>query len=180
HGGPPGSRRRRGHAGGGRRHRLRAQRASLGHRLPPDPDRRSPRPAQTRRRRTPGRPPVPVGSTGRLPPLLRPNLGPLAPARDLQRAGAELVLSGHDHSYERFAPQTSTGRRDARRGIVQFVVGTGGENHYPIFRAKPNSLVRNNFTFGVLGLTLRSGSYAWRFVPEAGSSFTASGSGRSH
>jgi 3',5'-cyclic AMP phosphodiesterase CpdA len=100
--------------------------------------------------------------------------------RDLQRAGAELVLSGHDHSYERFAPQTASGRRDPRRGIVQFVVGTGGENHYPVFRGRPNSLVHNFLTFGVLELTLRPGSYSWRFVPEAGSTFTDAGSARCH
>src|SRR5207247_1555129 len=93
----------------------------------------------------------------------------------------EYLLPGGAGYFAYFGSRAGPGRRGgARRGIVQFVVGTGGENHYPIFRAKPNSLVRNNFTFGVLGLTLRSGSYAWRFVPEAGSSFTDSGSGRCH
>ena len=100
--------------------------------------------------------------------------------RDLRRAGAELVLSGHDHDYERFAPQTESGRRDSARGVVQFVVGTGGENHYPIVRVRPNSLVHNSFTFGVLELSLRPGSYDWRFHPEAGATFTDSGSARCH
>jgi hypothetical protein len=60
------------------------------------------------------------------------------------------------------------------------VVGTGGENHYLIFRNRPNSVVHSNFTFGVLELTLRPGSYSWRFVPEAGATFTDSGSARCH
>jgi hypothetical protein len=96
----------------------------------------------------------------------------------LQRAGADVVLAGHDHSYERFAPQTSTGRVSARDGMVQFVVGTGGVNHYPIVRAKRNSRARTSTTFGVLELTLGRGAYAWRFVPEAGRTFEDRGSAR--
>jgi 3',5'-cyclic AMP phosphodiesterase CpdA len=99
---------------------------------------------------------------------------------DLQAAGAELVLSGHDHSYERFAPQTASGRLDAARGVIQFVAGTGGVNHYPIVRVKPNSLAHNSTTFGVLELTLRAGSWSSRFVPEAGRTYTDSASGRCH
>jgi len=98
----------------------------------------------------------------------------------LQRAGADVVLSGHDHSYERFGPQTSTGRASARGGIVQFVVGTGGRNNYPIIRKRPNSRVRRSFVFGVLELTLGEGNYAWRFVPVAGMTFTDRGSARCH
>jgi hypothetical protein len=99
---------------------------------------------------------------------------------DLYAAGAELVLSGHDHSYERFAPQAPSGGADRARGVVQFVVGTGGVNLYPIFRVKPNSRARNGATFGVLELGLRAGSYSWRFVPEGGARFTDSGSARCH
>ena len=100
--------------------------------------------------------------------------------RDLQAAGADVVLSGHDHDYERFAPQLDSGQRDDARGIVQFVVGTGGVNHYPAVHIKPNSLVHNNFTFGVLRLILRPTSYSWRFYPERGATFTDAGSARCH
>jgi 3',5'-cyclic AMP phosphodiesterase CpdA len=111
---------------------------------------------------------------------LHGNDSSLAPLwRTLERAGADLVLSGHDHSYERFGPQTSTGRASGN-GIVEFVVGTGGRNNYPIFGAKPNSRVRRSFVFGVLELTLGTGQYGWRFVPVKGLSFTDRGVGRCH
>ena len=74
---------------------------------------------------------------------------------DLYAAGADVVLNGHDHDYERFAPQTPTGAADPARGIREFVVGTGGESHYSVQRTlQPNSEVRNADTFGVLQLTL--------------------------
>jgi acid phosphatase type 7 len=98
--------------------------------------------------------------------------------RALDQAGAEVVLSGHDHSYERFGPQTPTGRASSR-GVVQFVVGTGGVNFYPIVRPRPNSRVRRSGVFGVLELTLGQDRYAWRFVPENGS-FTDRGSAACH
>lgn len=94
--------------------------------------------------------------------------------------GVELVVNGHDHHYERFAPQNASGRADARYGIREFVVGTGGKNHYPIRTILPNSEVRNADTFGVLKLTLRSTSYDWQFVPQAGKTFTDSGSEACH
>ena len=101
--------------------------------------------------------------------------------QDLYDAGADVVLSGHDHDYERFAPQTPTGVADPARGIREFVVGTGGKNHYPITRpAEPNSEVRNWDTFGILKLTLHPRGYDWQFVPEAGKTFTDAGSGRCH
>jgi acid phosphatase type 7 len=84
----------------------------------------------------------------------------------LAGAGADVVLSGHDHSYERFAPE---------RGIRQFVVGTGGKNHYPIGTPLAGSEVRNDTTSGVLKMTLHAGSYEWEFVPESGKTFTDSG-----
>jgi len=96
--------------------------------------------------------------------------------RDLQLAGADVVLSGHDHDYERFAPKDASGGLDPAHGMVEFVVGTGGENHYPVFRHERGSLRHSNFTFGVLSLTLRPDSYSWRFVPERGASFTDAGS----
>jgi hypothetical protein len=90
------------------------------------------------------------------------------------------VLTGHDHTYERFAPQRSDGRRDAAAGIREFVVGTGGANHTHFVTTAANSEVRNDDTFGALFMTLHPGSYEWRFVPEAGKSFTDTGSGACH
>jgi hypothetical protein len=101
--------------------------------------------------------------------------------QDLYDAGAEIVVNGHDHDYERFAPQTPTGSVDATRGIREFVVGTGGKNHYPFsgtFIA--NSETHNDDTFGVLKLTLQPTAYRWEFIPEAGKTFTDSGSGACH
>ena len=97
----------------------------------------------------------------------------------LQAAGAELVLNGHDHDYERFAPQTSTGVADPA-GLREFVVGTGGAALVPFTTVRANSVVRNASTWGVLKLTLRAGGYDWQFVPVAGKTFTDSGSGTCH
>ena len=100
--------------------------------------------------------------------------------RDLYRANATIVLNGHDHDYERFAPQTPDGAADRARGIREFVVGTGG-NHLRTFGPpKPNSEVRKAGTFGVLKLTLRAHSYDWQFIPVAGQTFTDSGTGSCH
>ena len=94
----------------------------------------------------------------------------------LYDAGADVVLNGHDHDYERFAPQSPTGIADLGRGIREFVVGTGGKNHYAIQLPIANSEVRNSDTFGVLKLTLHPTSYDWEFVPVAGKAFTDAGS----
>jgi acid phosphatase type 7 len=99
--------------------------------------------------------------------------------RALQDAGADLVLSGHDHIYERFSPQTSTGAASAK-GMAEFVVGTGGRNNYPIIRVKPHSQVRRSFVYGILELTLGEGRYGWRFVPVKGLTFTDRGVARCH
>jgi len=93
---------------------------------------------------------------------------------------ADVVLVGHDHSYERFAPQTPTGAADSTRGIREFVVGTGGRSHYAIGTVKANSQVYNGDTWGVLKLTLSAVSYAWQFIPVAGGTFTDSGTGTCH
>lgn len=98
----------------------------------------------------------------------------------LYDANADVVIGGHDHNYERFAPQNPDGRSDAARGIREFVVGTGGKNHRPVLIGKPNSEVRNADTFGVLKLTLRTGAYDWKFIAEAGKTFTDSGTGPCH
>jgi hypothetical protein len=89
--------------------------------------------------------------------------------------GAEVVFSGHNHVYERFAPQDASGKADAM-GIREFVVGTGGKSHYiwgsvPL----PNEEVRNNDTWGVIKLTLHPTSYDWEFIPVAGKTFSDSG-----
>lgn len=93
---------------------------------------------------------------------------------------AELILNGHDHDYERFAPQDPDGNADPKRGIREFVVGTGGKNHREFGIHKANSEVRDNTAFGVLRLTLKTTGYDWKFIPEAGKTFTDSGSGSCH
>ena len=94
--------------------------------------------------------------------------------------GAEIVVSGHDHDYERFAPQTPRGVADPLTGIREFIAGTGGAGLFTLGTPLPNSEVRNDVTFGVLKLTLSSGGYAWRFIPVAGKTFTDAGSGTCH
>lgn len=100
--------------------------------------------------------------------------------RTLYAAGADIVLNGHDHDYERFAPQNPSGQADTARGIREFVVGTGGNGHYDFRTPLATSRVRDNTTFGVLKLTLHPTSYDWAFVPESGRSFHDSGSTRCH
>jgi len=107
-----------------------------------------------------------------------PAVAPLYQA--LHDAGADVLLSGHEHNYERFAPLDPAGQVDPARGIRQFVVGTGGRSHYPFGPPTVGSEVRNDNTFGVLALTLRANSYQWQFVPEAGKTFTDSGSATCH
>ena len=93
---------------------------------------------------------------------------------------AEIVLSGHDHNYERFAPQTPTGELDEAKGIREFVVGTGGKTLRELGELAANSQVFDSSTFGVLKLTLSKESYEWEFVPAEVGSFTDSGSGTCH
>ena len=94
----------------------------------------------------------------------------------LYDAGADVVLVGHDHDYERFGLQSPSGGADPRAGIREFVVGTGGRSRSRFVRVLPNSEVRDNTSFGVLSLALAPRSYTWRFLPEAGAAFTDSGS----
>ena len=98
----------------------------------------------------------------------------------LYAAHVDVVLNGHDHIYERFTPQTPTGTVDQTLGIREFIAGTGGADHTSITTVAANSEVRNASTFGVLELTLHSGSYDWQFVPEAGKTFTDSGTQACH
>jgi hypothetical protein len=97
----------------------------------------------------------------------------------LYAAGAEVVLNGHHHVYERFAPQTPSQQASAN-GIRQFTVGMGGKSLGKFVGIQPNSEVRNNTTYGVLKLTLHPTSYDWQFIPEAGKTFTDSGSTNCH
>ena len=93
---------------------------------------------------------------------------------------ADVVLNGHDHEYERFAPQTPAGAPDAANGIREFVAGTGGKSQASFAVVQPNSEIRSSGTYGVLLLTLHPGGYDWQFVAEAGKSFSDSGSGSCH
>jgi Tol biopolymer transport system component len=86
----------------------------------------------------------------------------------LYEGGVDILLTGHDHGYERFAPMDAAGNRDGALGVRQFVVGTGGKNHQQIRTPQPNSEVRNVTDFGVLKLELRPTAYRWEFVDERG------------
>lgn len=97
----------------------------------------------------------------------------------LYEAGAELVLNGHEHSYERFAPMNARGEPDPR-GLREIVVGTGGRSLYEFDAPLPASEVRDNTSYGVLKLTLYDTRYTWEFIPAAGSTFTDSGSTECH
>ena len=103
----------------------------------------------------------------------------LAVWRLLSAAGAEVVLSSHDHVFERFAPMNASFAFDPR-GIREFVVGTGGGRHYTFRDPKPLSEARIEQTWGVLKLTLSNDGYAWTFVPIAGSAASDSGSDTCH
>jgi hypothetical protein len=98
----------------------------------------------------------------------------------LYEANADVVLVGHDHGYERFAPQNPSGQPDAARGLRQFVVGTGGHSFQDFAATLPNSEARNNTTFGVIKMRLRPGRYEWAFEPIPGGTFTDSSSGACH
>jgi 3',5'-cyclic AMP phosphodiesterase CpdA len=92
----------------------------------------------------------------------------------------DLILNGHDHSYERFAPQDANGNLDPVNGIPEIIAGTGGKDHSPLVKRLPNSLVFDNTSFGVLRMVLHPTGYVFQFIPVAGSAFTDSGSGTCH
>ena len=99
----------------------------------------------------------------------------------LYDAEVELLVSGNDHDYERFAPQAPDQTPDPDSGVVQFVVGTGGKSHGSInLPLEPNSVVQNADTYGVLRLVLHPASYDWRFFPVRGLTFTDGGSADCH
>jgi 3',5'-cyclic AMP phosphodiesterase CpdA len=97
----------------------------------------------------------------------------------LADAGAEIVVNGHDHDYERFGPQDVNGAADPG-GIVEYVVGTGGRSHYAFGTPIANSLVRDSSSFGVIRFDLDARGWASTFVPVGGASFTDSASGTCH
>ena len=107
-----------------------------------------------------------------------PEVAPLW--QDLYNAGAELVIVGHDHDYERFAPQATNGVADTAFGIREIVAGTGGGGLFSAHPPVPNSEVLNDNTIGVLKLTLHTSGYTWKFLPIPGKTFTDEGSGSCH
>jgi len=96
------------------------------------------------------------------------SIGVRALWKALYDRGAEVILNGHDHNYERFAPQTPTGSASSTHGIRQFVVGTGGAPLLAFKARVTNSQFRYNKAHGVLKLTLSDGSYAWKFITVSG------------
>jgi hypothetical protein len=121
---------------------------------------------------------IPLWSSGG-----RANSNTASLTQQLYNANVDVVLTGHDHTYERFAPQNAAGQADAARGIRAFVVGTGGANHTHLASRARNSQVFDDTTFGVLKLTLHASSYDWSFQPSSftgNGTFTDSGSGSCH
>jgi hypothetical protein len=88
----------------------------------------------------------------------------------------DLLLTGHAHSYERFAPQNAAGQA-ANNGIREIIVGTGGRDSQGFGTVAANSVVRKNQIYGVLKLTLKPAGYDWQFVPDPATPFADSGSG---
>ena len=109
----------------------------------------------------------------------RPGIASMKPIWEaLYSAGADVVLNGHDHNYQRFAPQNPDGGASPEHGIREFVVGTGGGNLYPIESPLSHIESYNDDTYGVLKVTLLPKSYEWRFLAAQGSTFTDSGKAR--
>src|SRR5215203_3031079 len=118
----------------------------------------------------------PLYSTGSN--VTNPNVKPLW--QILYNNGAEVIVNGHAHRYERYAPLTPGGKIDLQNGIRQFVAGTGGAPGGSEIQQAPGVEVVETGTSGVLKLTLSAGSYRWEFFPIAGQTFTDSGSGFCH
>jgi len=103
-----------------------------------------------------------------------PGLGPVWDL--LYREGVDVVLTGHDHNYERFAPLDASGRADSS-GMRSFVVGTGGKDLRPMAEIHPASETHNTEAAGVLKLELGEGTYTWEFLPVPGESYRDEGTG---
>jgi Tol biopolymer transport system component len=98
----------------------------------------------------------------------------------LYEANADLVVNGHEHFYERFAPQTPEGAPDAARGIRQVTVGTGGKSRFRFEAVAPNSEVREDRYYAVLKLTLREGAYDWELITAPTGRVADSGTSSCH
>jgi acid phosphatase type 7 len=98
----------------------------------------------------------------------------------LYEGNADLVVNGHEHFYERFAPQTPEGAHDSVRGLRQITVGTGGKGHFGYATVAPNSELRENRYHGVLKLTLREVSYDWELVTTPNGRVADSGTSYCH
>jgi Tol biopolymer transport system component len=98
----------------------------------------------------------------------------------LYGANVDLVVNGHEHFYERFAPQTPDGAPDPARGIRQITVGTGGKSRFGYIGTAPNSELRENRYHGVLQLALREGRYDWEFLAAQGGRVADAGTGGCH
>lgn len=98
----------------------------------------------------------------------------------LHAAGADVVLSSHDHDYERFAPQDAAGTQDNLRGIREFVVGTGGAKLTPFGFPKTNSELGDNGSYGVLKMVLKDSGYEWEFLSVDADGFTDRGAALCH
>jgi hypothetical protein len=110
------------------------------------------------------------GNTGQVEPFVRL----------LYEAGADVILSGHEHNYERYAPQAPGSELDLEHGLTEFVVGTGGRGLSPLGDPDPNSIVGSDSTFGVLEMTLHPTGYDFAFRAVLGSDFTDSGAASCH
>lgn len=99
--------------------------------------------------------------------------------RTLYEFGVDVVIAGHEHSYERFAPQDFTGRFDPARGLRQFIVGTGGTTLRAVGAPRPNSEVRGA-SWGVLVLSLDDAGYRWEFIPAEPGGLQDAGVGQCH
>jgi hypothetical protein len=97
----------------------------------------------------------------------------------LDEAGAEIIINGHDHVYERFAPRTGKGELGKARGIRQFIVGTGGRSLYPFSRIEAGHEAGDDKHFGFLLLSLKSSTYTWEFR-DVGNKVLDSGRGNCH
>lgn len=107
-----------------------------------------------------------------------PSLEPIWEA--LYEAGADVVLNGHEHLYERFAPQRPDGTADAVRGIRQFTIGTGGRERYGFGAPHPNSEYRDDNTYGILKLELQPDGYRWEYVVTEPGARGDRGEGKCH
>jgi hypothetical protein len=115
------------------------------------------------------------------------NIGNHSPATAMQPifkalydANADLLLTGHDHNYQRWAPLDPAGNPDPSRGIREFVVGTGGIGFYSFTTSNASVQSKDAATYGVLKLTLGAAGYSWQFIPESGKTFTDAGSASCH